>query len=786
MCGVSGVDAMRVLIRSSAWFAAVVLCLFPLAAAAVPAASVRPAPSGRLTPRLWLGALSEAEWAALSPPRGIEGRQAQATGGQLTVQAIFGPTGMPPAAVEEPQWSPDGKQLSYFQATPLGRELWAVDAETGARRRLVDATTLGQLLDPWPATWLQRTGFGRQPPKRYQWSPSGDALLLRSATRLVWYELETGHSRQLVAGTAPLTNPQISPNGEWVGFVRDYNLWIVNVGTGRVRQLTRDGSESLRDGQVDWIYPEELALFTAYWWSPDSSRIAYLQFDENGVHRYPLIDPDSYDAAIYWTRYPRAGTPNPVVRVGVAPVAGGPTVWMDTGSDKDIYLPRIAWLPSGKQLSVERLNRAQTQLDLLFADAATGRSRRVLAEEDPYWINLGDSPDFLPDGRFVWSSERTGYRELYLYSEAGRLIRALTAGQSVVTDLEGIDARNGELYFVSTDPSPLERQLFRVGLDGEGLARISTEPGTHDIVMAPNAAAYLDTYSTIDAPPRQAVYTAAGRLLATLSDGRIPQLAGKHLGPVHFLQLHAADGTMLEAEMIQPPDFSPTRKYPALVYVYGGPEAQNVRDMWGGQTFLWHELMAEHGYIIFMLDNRGSYNRGHAFETPIYRHFGTVELEDQLVGIHYLDSLTYVDRSRIGVWGWSYGGHLTLHLLLREGSIFKAGVAVAPVTDWLQYDTIYTERYMGTPEQNPEGYRAGSPVTYAGQLEGKLLLVHGTGDDNVHFANSTELIQKLIETGRYAGHVQLMIFPGRGHPISDWPARVQLFERMTAFLLKNL
>jgi dipeptidyl-peptidase-4 len=711
---------------------------------------------------------------------------AQVSGGQLTVPAIFGERAMHPPLVGETEWSPGGHWLSYFQSTPLGRELWAVNAQTGERRRLLGAGMLAQLLDPWPPTWLQRTGFGRRPPRRYQWSPTGDALLLRSYSRLVWFDLRTDQSRQLVSGTEHLFDPQIAPNGQWVSFIRDYNLWIVNVRTGLVRQLTHDGKYLLRDGQVDWIYPEELGLFSAYWWSPDSTHIAYMQFNESHVLRYPLIDPNSYDAKIYWTLYPRAGTANPIVRLGVVGLSGGKTVWMNTGSNTNVYLPRAAWLPNSKDVAIERLNRAQTRLDLLFANASTGSSHVVITEYNRYWINVGWAPDFLPDGRFIWSSERTGFRQLYLYSAAGKLIRPLTSGDWVVTSLAGVNPEAGLVYFVSTKASPLQRQLYSVNLDGTGLRQVSSEAGTHNILMAPGGAAYLDTYSNINQPWRQDVYNAAGRLVATLSDGRISQLANVSLGPVQFLHLHTASGVMLEAEMIRPPDFSPNRKYPVLLYVYGGPEAQNVRDMWGGATFLWHELMAEHNYIIFMLDNRGSYNRGHAFETPIYHAFGTVELKDQLTGIHYLESLPYVDSAHIGVWGWSYGGQLTLQLLFREGKIFKVGVAVAPVTDWRQYDTIYTERYMGTPQEDPNGYRIGSPVTYAGQLQGELLLCHGTGDDNVHFANTTELIQKLIETGRYANHVRLMIFPGRGHPISDWPARVQLFTRMTSFLLKNL
>ncbi len=755
------------------------LCLIAaLFLAGSPAATLRAAPTKPDAP------VAASLRPAPAAPRSTQSPQPPAN--QLTVPEIFGEHAIHPPELGAVEWSPNGEWLSYFQSTPLGRELWEASAATGVRKRLIDAAHLAQFLDPWPKTWLQRTGFGRRPPRRYQWSPTGDALLLRSATRLVWYNLETHQSRQLVGGAVPLTDPKISPDGRWVSFLRDYNLYIVNVRNARIRQLTRDGKESLRDGQLDWIYPEELGLFTAYWWSPDSSRIAYLQFNESGVIRYPLLNPNSYNSTVYWTRYPRAGTANPVVRVGVVSARGGKTKWMDTGSNTNTYLPRVEWTPGGKDLSIERLNRAQTRLDLLFANPSSGRSRIVLTETDRYWINLGGNPRFLSNGDFIWSSERTGFRQLYLYGASGRLVRPLTSGDFVVTSLAGVDQKSGFVYFVSTQSSPRERELYRVGLDGKNFARITKRPGTHNISMAPGATAYLDTYSNIHQPPRQELHASTGRLVSVLSDGVIPRLAQVRLGQVDFLHLYASDGTLLYAEMIKPPDFSPAKKYPVLFYVYGGPEAQNVRDMWGGPTYLWHQLMAEHGYIIFMLDNRGSYNRGHAFETPIYHHFGSVEVQDQVTGAKYLESLSYVNASRIGVWGWSYGGHLTLHLLFREGRIFKVGVAVAPVTDWRQYDTIYTERYMGTPQENPQGYIAGSPVTYAGQFTGKLLLIHGTGDDNVHFANTTELIDKLIETKRYAGHVQLMIFPGRGHPISDSPARVQLFERMTAFLLKNL
>jgi dipeptidyl-peptidase 4 len=708
----------------------------------------------------------------------------QATAPQrLTFDRIFAQPRLSGTLAEEVDWSPDGKAVSYLLPAGDSQELWLVDLSTGGKRLLLDAKAFHALVpSAFPPT--QRTGLGRVHPRLYRWSPSGDALLFISPTTLAWYEVKTGAHRWLVTGKARLDDPKISPNGRWVSFVRDDNLWVVNVASRRVIALTRGGSESLRDGQLDWVYPEELEIHTAYWWSPDSSRLAYLQMDEHPVIRYPLVNELSPAGEIQWTRYPTAGSANPIVRLGVVAVRGGRTRWIDTGRDTNVYLPRVAWLPGGKRLAIERLNRAQTRLDLLLASAATGRARTVLSDTDPYWINLSDDLYFFHGGkRFLWSSERSGFRHLYLYDVSGRLLRQLTRGNWEVSQLAGVDEKRGLVYFVATKKSVLERQLYRVAVDGGDLVPITTAAGTHAITLAPDADSFLDEYSNAMTPPRQEIDRADGSRLALLHASAAPELAAYHLSPVEFLTVPADDGTPLDAMMVTPPGFDPARKYPALIFVYGGPTAQLVRDLWGGRRLLWHEWMAEHGYIIFSLDNRGSSGRGHAFETPVYHHFGSVELADQLAGVRYLRSLPYVDAARIGIWGWSYGGHMTLQAMLRAPDVFKAGVAVAPVSDWRMYDTIYTERYMGTPEENPEGYKTSSPITYASQLKGKLLIAHGTSDDNVHFANTAELVEKFIQARRYA---EVTIFPGRGHPISDAPAQRALFRRMSDFLLKNL
>ena len=405
----------------------------------------------------------------------------------------------------------------------------------------------------------------------------------------------------------------------------------------------------------------------------------------------------------------------------------------------------------------------------------------ILTEKDAYWINVSDDLRFLRDGkRFIWSSERTGYRHLYLYDLEGKQLAQLTHGEWEVTGLVGLDEDAKSVFFTATEKSPLERHLYRVGLDGSGFARVTQDAGTHEINMAAGARAYLDTYSDAGHPPRQDLYRADGTKIATLNENAVPELADFALSPVEFLTVKTHDNVMLNAMMIKPADFDASRKYPVIVYTYGGPHAQVVRNAWGGANFLWHEMMAQKGFLIFAVDNRGSAGRGHLFEEPIHYRLGAQELSDQRDGVRYLRSLPYVDGTRIGIWGSSYGGQMTLHAMFRDAGDFKAGFAGSPVSDWKLYDTIYTERYLGQPAQRVEEYEESSPVKNAAGLQGKLLIAAGTGDDNVHFANTLEVMDELIASGKYA---EVAVFPGRGHGISDPPARVVLFRRVTQFFL---
>jgi dipeptidyl-peptidase 4 len=707
---------------------------------------------------------------------------------QLTVERIYGQPSLSGRLARGVEWSPDGNTLTFLATQGSGKngrtELWAMDAATGKRQVMVTAEKLETVLPANPAPRTQATGLGRHPPAQYEWAPDGSALLFVDPTALVWFDLKTQAARTLVSGKEPIADAKISPNGEFVSFIRDHNLVAVNVKDGKEHALTTGGTEEIRKGELDWVYPEELELLTAYWWAPDSSAVAYLEMDEREVNKYPLVDFASYTGEAEEEQYPVAGGKNPVVHVYVVNAAGGKPRLMDTGPDTNIYLPRVSWLPDSRHLAIQRLNRAQTQLDLLFSDSSSGESHVVLTEKDPYWINVGKELYFFQDGkRFLWSSERSGYRHLYLYDLQGKELAQLTKGEWAVTALDAVDEANGEVYFTATAKSPMERRVYRVGLDGTGFQQITKEAGMHAAEFSPDASAFVDTYSNTARPPRQDLVRADGTEIAAIDENKVPELAEYYLSPVEFVKVRADDGTELNAYVIKPEGFDTAKKYPVLVYTYGGPEAQIVLDAWGGPTYLWHELMAEKGFVIFALDNRGSAGRGHLFEEPIKYHFGEHELADQRDGVKWLESQPWVDGNRIGIWGWSYGGHMTLHAMFEAGDLFKVGFAGGPVTDWHFYDTIYTERYMGLPQEHEKEYEESSPITHAAGLRGKLLIAHGTGDDNVHFANTLSLLNTLLENEKY---VEVMPFPGRGHGVSDAESRIVLMKHVTEFFLKNL
>jgi dipeptidyl-peptidase 4 len=713
---------------------------------------------------------------------------AAAQPGQLTVDRIYSQPSLSGRLTRGIVWSPDGKRLTYLDAKGSGRdaksELWSLDAASGERSLLISADKLENIFPAPPSKQSQATGAGRHAPSQYQWSPNSDALLFEGTNAIAWFDLKSQSGHVLVTGKEDLSDIKISPDSKYVSFLRDHNLWIVSTADGKERAVTTGGSEVLRKGEVDWVYSEELDIYSGYWWSPDSSAIAYLEMDESKVSQFSLLNFESYTGEAELQRYPVAGGQNPTVRILVASLNGGEPCVMDTGGETNMYLPRVNWLPDSHRLAIQRLDRDQNVLELLLADASTGKTSTLLTEKDQYWINISDDLHFFKDNkRFLWSSERTGYRHLYLYGLDGKEIAQLTKGDWEVNHVEAVDEAKGVVYFTSTEKSPTERHLYRVGLDGTGFARITKDDGFHMVNLSPTADLFVDMYSNAMTPPRQDLYRSDGTKASTINENKVDELAQYHLSPVEFSTVKARDGVLLNCFMIKPPDFDPSKKYPVIVYTYGGPHAQVVLNAWTGPNLLWHEMMAQKGYIIFALDNRGSAGRGHVFEESIHYRFGIPELNDQRDGVAWLQQQPWVDPHRIGIWGWSYGGHMTLHAMFEASDLFKVGFAGGPVTDWHFYDTIYTERYMGLPQQHDSEYKESSPISHAEGFKGKLLIAQGTGDDNVHYSNTLTLINDLIKRGIY---VEVIAAPGRGHGVSDPPARKVVFNRVTQFFLDNL
>ena len=679
-----------------------------------------------------------------------------------------------PRAAPAVVWAPDGRRFAY---TESGR-LWLYDAPGGRRRELITLSSLqtkAVMLPPdATAGWQNR----RVAEQSVQWSASGKQLLVLENGDLFLLHVDSGDWTQLTATAEAERDPKLAPDGRMVSFRRGHDLYCLDVGTRGVRRLTTDGSAKLWNGELDWVYPEELELSTAHWWSPDSRFIAYLQFDVSREPVFPQVDLLGRRARVEPELFPQPGTPNADVRVGVVPAAGGATRWMELGDTRDKLLARVHWAPDSRTLAVERLNRVQNRLDLLFADAAAGTARVVLAEQDPYWINVNDLFRFLHNGRqFLWGSERDGFLHLYLYGADGRQEAQITRGEWQVTSLAGVDETAREVFFVSTEAGPLERHLYRIGFQNRRRQRLTQSAGTHTISMGPGQEYYLDTASSLTAPPATTLHHRDGSRAAVFREAAEVDY---QLLPTEIVQVQAADGTPLYARLIKPAGFDAAKKYPVVVMVYGGPGAQSVRNAWSGAT--WDQALAGRGFVIWQLDNRGSAGRGHRFESQVFHQLGKLELKDQQAGIRHLLSLGFADPARMAIYGWSYGGYMTLYALCHAPGLFRAGIAGAPVTDWRNYDSIYTERYMGLPEENAGAYRASSPISQAGALQAKLMLVHNFEDDNVHFQNTLQMAAELEKAGK---RFQMLIYPQKSHGVTG-SLRANLLEQTTAFLEENL
>jgi len=698
----------------------------------------------------------------------------------ITVGEIYANPAFLSRAVENPAWLADSRELVCRVKDPdTNRAVYlAVDPLTGDSRLAMDPERLIQKLSGLAD--LARKAQPEAAVAGVAFSPKGDRALFLFRGDIYETELLNGTVRRWTFTAETESEARYSPDGAKISFVRDGNLLILFRESGREVAATTNGSRAAAYGAVDWVYREEFALAHGYWWSPDSRAVAILRLDQSNVAEYPLVDWLPQHPVITLQKYPKAGGTNPVAALFCYRLDTGELRQLAVGGVPDVYLPRVAWTPDSLHLLVQQLNRRQNRLELVRLLPAAETRQVILTEQDPCWVNVHDVFRPLRQRReFIWGSERDGFLHLYRFDLEGRLVSRLTEGSWMVTELNGLDESQGIVYFTATEHSARERHLYRVGLDGGPPRRLTTAAGTHDILVSPDGTRYLDAYSTDATPPEFRI----GRLAEPLAGRTFRRPDPELLRPYGFsrweyLKLRAPDGAELHARILKPPDFDASRRYPVLIYVYGGPHAQVVADNWSGAYYLWHQLMAQRGFVVFSLDNRGSAGRGKAWENTIYRRLGERELQDQLLGVEYLKTLPYVDPLRIGIWGWSYGGYMTCLAMTRAPGVFRAGVAVAPVTDWLDYDTIYTERYMDLPQSNPDGYRQSSPVHFAGQLSGKLFLVHGTADDNVHLQNTIQFSRRLIEAGR---PFQLMLYPLMEHGIRSRESRVHLFEAMTEF-----
>jgi dipeptidyl-peptidase-4 len=674
-------------------------------------------------------------------------------------------------------WAPGGQRFIYTQ----GGRVWLYDLPSRARRELFTMAALeSSAVKQTPArafAWRNRNV--REKP--LQWLPSGDALLVAAGGDLFLFRLALGSYTQLTATAEAECDPRLSPDGRRVSFRRSHELFVLELATGKITQLTSGGSETVWNAELDWVYPEELDLTTAHWWSPDSSRIAYLQFDVSRQAIYPHASLLSIEPMAEPQRYPRAGTPNADVRLGVVAATGGPTRWMDLGETRDMLLARVEWLPDAKSVAAIRLNRVQNRLDLLAADATTLVTRRLLHETSPHWVNISDDLRFLA-GRpqFLWSSERDGFRHLYLYALDGTLLRQLTSGEWEVGEVSGVSEAKGEVYFTARAATPLEDHLYVVPLGGGAARRLTAPNRTHVISMSTGCEHYLDASSSLREPVRRSIHRGDGSEWSVFVEADRKPTEEYELLTTEIVTLAAGDGATLYARLIKPAGFTPAKKYPAVVMVYGGPHSQGVRNAWAGANF--DQALAHRGFVVWQLDNRGSAGRGRAWEAALYRRLGERELEDQKTGVRHLVSMGFVDPARVGIYGWSYGGFMTLNALLNAPETFKAGVAGAPVTDWRMYDTIYTERYLGLPEENQEGYRLRSVVHSAAKLKGALLLIHNFQDDNVLFQHTLRMADELQKTGKPFG---MMLYPRKTHGVSG-TAYKHLLETVAAFFERNL
>lgn len=689
---------------------------------------------------------------------------------------------------------PDDQEINFLYSAEgtLSQQLYTWPITGGAYRLLLEPPGGGTTETTVSKEEALRRERQRQRSlgiTRYSWSGRQNRLLIPLQGNIYGME-ESGHDLQLIfAGEGrPAIDPHFSPDGNWIAFVQEGELLVVPFAGGSARQLTFGARESGKThGLAEYAAQEEMGRSHGFWWSPDSRFIAFEEVDESHIPVYRILHQgkdETGDTAQEDHRYPFSGQANACVRLGVVRLEDGSTTWMDLGADADIYLARVGWLSAGT-LWAQIENREQTELRLVIFDLSSGQQQLLLQETSEIWINLHDSFKSLKkQNGFVWASERSGYRHLYWYDGQGQLLRQLTNGDWMVDSLAGVDEEAGLVYFTAAKETPLESHLYVVPLEGGEPRRLTTEPGMHTVVLDHGFRRFVDTWSSTEHPPRIVLRDLhTGGPLAVLFEEQDPRIAQLALKSPELVTLTNRDGDLLYGAVYRPPASFGPGPYPTLVDVYGGPHAQRVANAWGMTVNMRAQYLSSQGFLVFALDNRGSARRGLEFEGKIRRQMGKYEVRDQVDGVAWLAAQGLADPENVGVYGWSYGGYMSLMCLFQAPEVFKAAAAGAPVTDWDGYDTHYTERYMGTPQNNPDGYRESSVMSHVSRSSGELLLIHGLIDENVHFRHTARLINALI---RERKPYQLMLFPDERHMPRKEADRIFMEEQIRDFFKKSL
>jgi dipeptidyl-peptidase 4 len=696
------------------------------------------------------------------------------------------------------RWLDGGKAYTTVEpsaAAPDAKDIVRYDTPTSTRRVLVSAAALTPVAAGAKALAIDD----------YTWSKDGKKLLVFTNNRKVWrrntrgdyWVLDVASGKlQKLGGDAPessLMFAKFSPDGSRVAYVRANDLWVEELGAGKITRLTTDGSPTIINGTSDWVYEEEFDLRDGFRWSPDGKDIAYWHFDTSGVGEFSLInDTDTTYPVVKKIEYPTAGTTNSAVRIQVVPAAGGPSREIALpGHPRDHYVPRMEWVEDTGEIVLQQMNRLQNTNDVYLADPKTGQVRLMLHDGDKAWLDVVNSWQWLPGKELLWISDQHGWQHAYAAPRDAEPMRLLTPGEFDILSVEGVDERNGLLYFIASPDDATRRYLYKARLDGRGTAvRVTpaSAAGTHAYDISPDGRFAIHTFSAMDRPPVvDLVKLPSHEVVRVLEDNKELAAAVAPLAPSpEFFRVDIGEGVTLDGWLIKPRPFDPSKKYPLLMYVYGEPAGVQVTDKWHGDRALFHRTLADAGYVVACVDNQGTpAPKGRVWRKIVYGSIGPLASKQQAAAVRkLLSERPYLDGDRVASWGWSGGGSTTLNLLFRSPELYKVGMSVAPVPDQTLYDTIYQERYMGLPRENPEGYRNGSPIYFADGLQGKLLLVHGSGDDNVHFQGSERLVNRLIELGK---PFTFMDYPNRSHAINEGPGTsLHLHELLARFLLQNL